>query len=68
MAQKNSKVLEKLGLSADEVRIAFGIKEKEPEPEKKGYLFRPDQKRMNERMRFWDSMSTLVLWVVCTQK
>tara|TARA_R110002012_G_scaffold320756_1_gene545411 strand:- start:612 stop:920 length:309 start_codon:yes stop_codon:yes gene_type:complete len=54
--QKKSKVLTDLGLSADEVRIAFGVKEKKPEPHKKGYLFRPDQKRMNERMKFWDSM------------
>lgn len=58
MAQKKkSRVLEKLGLSAEEVRVAFGIKEdKPPEPEKKGYLFRPDQRRMNERMKFWDHM------------
>lgn len=52
----SSKVLEKLGLTAEEVRIAFGVKEKKKETDKKGYLFRPDQKRMNERMKFWDRM------------
>lgn len=55
MSQK-SKVLEKLGLTAEEVRVAFGVKEKKKEPDKKGYLFRPDQRRMNERMKFWDGM------------
>jgi hypothetical protein len=55
--KKQSQVLEKLGLTAEEVRVAFGVKEKKKEePEKKGYLFRPDQKRMIERMKFWDGM------------
>lgn len=54
---KKSNVLEKLGLTKEEVRHAFGLKEeKPPAPEKKGYLFRPDQKRMSERMKFWDSL------------
>jgi DNA-binding NarL/FixJ family response regulator len=52
-----SSVLEKLGLTAEEVRHAFGVVDEKPkEPEKKGYLFRPEQKRMSERMKFWDSM------------
>jgi DNA-binding NarL/FixJ family response regulator len=55
MSQK-SKVLEKLGLTAEEVRVAFGVKEEKKEPTKKGYLFRPDQKRMNDRMKFWNRM------------
>lgn len=54
--QKTDKVLEKLGLTAEEVRVAFGIKEPKKNEDRKGYLFRHDQKRMAERMKFWDSM------------
>ena len=56
MGKKIDPVLEKLGLTADEVRIAFGLKDPNPEPVKKGYLFRQDQQRMSERMKFWDLM------------
>ena len=54
--QKKSKILEDLGLTAEEVRCAFGIREEKPEPDKKGYLFRHEQKRMTQRMKKWDSM------------
>ncbi len=58
MAQKKkvSKVLTDLGLIPEEVRMAFGVREKKPEPEKKGYLFRPDQKRMIKRMKNWENL------------
>lgn len=56
MTLKKSKVLENLGLTAEEVRCAFGIREVNTEPDKKGYLFRHEQKRMTKRMKRWDSL------------
>lgn len=52
-----SKVLDKLGLSADEVRAAFSLETPESQkPRKKGYLFLADQKKMKKRMRFYSNM------------
>ena len=53
---KTCKILTDLGLTSEEVRAAFGIKKKEKPPEKKGYLFRPDQQRMIQRMKKWDGL------------
>jgi len=55
--KQNSKILDKLGLTKEEVRAAFSLKAPESEKKpKKGYLFRADQNRMSKRMKRWDSM------------
>ena len=54
--KKNDPTLEKLGLTADEVRAAFGVEDKKPPPKQKGYLFRHEQMRMNKRMKNWEKM------------
>ena len=36
--------------------MAFGIQKKPKPEEKKGYLFRPDQKRMIKRMKNWENL------------
>jgi hypothetical protein len=51
-----SKILEKLGLTPEEVRASFGLDEPEPEYSGKNYLFRRDQHRMRHRMKFWDGL------------
>lgn len=53
-----SKILEKLGLTKEEVRAAFSVEKPESEKNQKpkGYLFRYDQKRLAARMKRWDSM------------
>ena len=51
-----SKILEKLGLTAEEVRASFGVDEPEKDEPEKNYLFRQDQHRMRHRMKFWDGM------------
>lgn len=56
-APEPSKVLEKLGLSVDEVRAAFSLETPESEkPKKKGYLFLADQKKMKRRMKSYSNM------------
>lgn len=54
--KKSSKILEKLGLTVEEVRAAFSVEGPKLETPKKGYLFRADQARMSRRMKFWNSM------------
>lgn len=55
--KKNSKILDKLGLTKEEVRAAFSVATPESEKKtKKGYLFRADQARMSRRMKRWNSM------------
>lgn len=54
--QKKNPILEKLGLTAEEVRSAFNVKPPEEEFKPKGYLFRHDQKRMSLRMKRWKNM------------
>lgn len=49
-------MLEKLGLTPEEVRAAFGVDPPEEVEKKKNYLFRHDQNRMRHRMKFWDRM------------
>ena len=57
MGQKKSNpILEKLGLTADEVRTAFNVETPEDKPKQKGYLFRHDQLRMNRRMKRWETL------------
>jgi len=52
-----SKVLDKLGLTKEEVRAAFSVATPESEKkQKKGYLFRADQARMSKRMKRWNDM------------
>ena len=51
-----SKVLTKLGLTAEEVRAAFGVEAPVVEEKEKNYLFRHDQHRMRHRMKFWDGL------------
>ncbi len=54
---QTSKVLDKLGLTREEVRAAFSVATPESEKiPKKGYLFRADQARMSRRMKRWNSM------------
>ncbi len=53
---KKDPTLEKLGLTAEEVRAAFGVEDKTPPPKQKGYLFRHEQMRMNKRMKNWEKM------------
>lgn len=55
--QENNKVLDKLGLSRDEVRAAFSIPTPEHEkPKSKGYLFLHEQRRMKKRMKIYSNM------------
>lgn len=55
--QPPSKVLEKLGLSRDEVRAAFSLPTPECEkPTSKGYLFLHDQRKMKKRMKSYSNM------------
>lgn len=54
--KKKNPILNKLGLTAEEVRAAFNVKSPEEKPKPKGYLFRHDQKRMSRRMRRWETM------------
>lgn len=49
-------ILEKLGLSPDEVRAAFGVAPPKKIEKEKNYLFRHDQNRMRHRMKFWERM------------
>lgn len=51
-----SKVLTKLGLTAEEVRAAFGVESPEEIEKEKNYLFRRDQHRMRHRMKYWDGL------------
>lgn len=52
-----SAVLDKLGLTKEEVRAAFGLETPEHEkPKKKGYLFLNDQKKMRRRMARYTNM------------
>jgi len=54
---KTSKVLDKLGLTKEEVRAAFSVEKPASENKpKKGYLFRADQARMSKRMKRWNNM------------
>lgn len=52
----SKKILEKLGLTSEEVRASFGVEEPEELGPEKNYLFRRDQHRMRHRMIFWDEM------------
>ena len=54
--KKKNKILEKLGLTADEVRTAFNVNTPKEKPKPKGYLFRHDQMRMSKRMKRWETM------------
>ena len=56
MKKKLNPILDKLGLSAEEVRMAFNVKEPVTKSRKKNYLFRHDQKKMNLRMKRWKNM------------
>lgn len=53
---KKNPVLEKLGLSVEEVRAAFNVEAPVEKKKPKGYLFRHDQKRMSKRMKRWENM------------
>ena len=56
-AQPVSKVLESLGLSRDEVRAAFNVPTPDSEkPQKKGYLFLHEQRKMKKRMQLYSRM------------
>lgn len=50
-----SKVLEDLGLEADEVRAAFSV-EAPKTKNQKGYLFVDDQKKMIRRLKMWERL------------
>ena len=50
------KILEKLGLTPEEVRAAFGVDAPKQVGKEKNYLFRHDQNRMRHRMKFWNRM------------
>jgi len=50
------KQLDKLGLTPEEVRAAFGVEPPKKKEKEKNYLFRHDQNRMRHRMKFWDRM------------
>ncbi len=54
--RKIDPVLEKLGLTPEEVRAAFGVEEKKEPKKKKGYLYRDEQQKMNKRMKHWERM------------
>jgi len=54
--RKKNPLLDKLGLTAEEVRAAFGVEPPEEKKKPKGYLYRHDQMRMNRRMSRWESM------------
>jgi hypothetical protein len=54
--KKPNKILDKLGLTADEVRVAFNVPKPDEPVKKHRYLFRHDQKRMNRRMKRWERM------------
>ena len=54
--KKPNKILDKLGLTPEEVRAAFNVKPPEEPPKKHRYLFRNDQKKMNLRMKRWENM------------
>jgi len=56
MPTESQEILERLGLSPEEVRAAFGVATPRESSKKKGYLFRHDQMRMNKRMRDWERM------------
>lgn len=52
-----SKVLQKLGLTKEEVRAAFGVETPDHEkPKKKGYLFLADQRKMRRRMQRYSNL------------
>lgn len=52
-----SSVLQKLGLTREEVRAAFSVETPEHEkPQKKGYLFLADQQKMRRRMKRYSNL------------
>lgn len=54
--KKTNPTLDKLGLTPEEVRAAFTVEQPKEPTQKKGYLFRHEQKRMNKRMKDWEYM------------
>ena len=56
MPTESQEILDRLGLTPEEVRAALGVSPPVKGRKKKGYLFRHEQVRMNKRMRDWERM------------
>lgn len=49
-------ILSKLGLTADEVRLAFNVSPPEKKETRKNYLFSHGQKKIRKRIRLYENL------------